>query len=454
MCVVVGAGSALVGAGGSGGGARRARARGQGPSSWHRTCIRAPLPPGALLPGPPLRSQPGWPLPALPCAAAACWGSVALGRCCQFPCPSPLRFPCYQLHPARTGASRERAARAGACEQPSPSHRSHRHADRAATPQPRSGNSPRYPPGRLQVPRQLHDGIWSPVRRASGALPSIPPPLRSRSRCPSAPPPRPPVVVVSPQYQFHCGAERHRCRARAASHDCTRDLVRDAAQRAARRSRPGRTRAACSRSSRAHARHAPLAGKSSILAGIIAVLGGNPNKGSHVAGGAKASSGLIRDGCDAAMVRLEVANGGLDPFYLDDDSAPNPLEVRARQWGAGAGGGSEGGDRGGRRGLRGGRQGRGVGGRPQSAGGQANRDAHLHSQPPEGGHCSPCEYPPPRWQVTLRLQRTTAQKTTSTYTIGSKTASVRKVRELADFFNFEVMPPSAPPPPHAMQEHA
>ena len=254
VCVVVGAGSALVGAGGSGGGARRARARGQGPSSWHRTCIRAPLPPGALLPGPPLRSQPGWPLPALPCAAAACWGSVALGRCCQFPCPSPLRFPCYQLHPARTGASRERAARAGACEQPSPSHRSHRHADRAATPQPRSGNSPRYPPGRLQVPRQLHDGIWSPVRRASGALPSIPPPLRSRSRCPSAPPPRPPVVVVSPQYQFHCGAERHRCRARAASHDCTRDLVRDAAQRAARRSRPGRTRAACSRSSRAHAR--------------------------------------------------------------------------------------------------------------------------------------------------------------------------------------------------------
>ena len=37
-------------------------------------------------------------------------------------------------------------------------------------------------------------------------------------------------------------------------------------------------------------------GKSSILAAVIAALGGNPNKHSNNAGGQKAGSGLVRDG--------------------------------------------------------------------------------------------------------------------------------------------------------------
>ena len=45
-------------------------------------------------------------------------------------------------------------------------------------------------------------------------------------------------------------------------------------------------------------------GKSSILAGIIAALGGNPNKHSSTAGGNRAGHGLVRDGAEAASVEV------------------------------------------------------------------------------------------------------------------------------------------------------
>ena len=68
-------------------------------------------------------------------------------------------------------------------------------------------------------------------------------------------------------------------------------------------------------------------GKSSILAAIMVALGGNPNKNSGTAGGAKAGSGLVRDGSSIASVDLAIANGGPDPFYVDDDRAPPTLVV-------------------------------------------------------------------------------------------------------------------------------
>ena len=45
-------------------------------------------------------------------------------------------------------------------------------------------------------------------------------------------------------------------------------------------------------------------GKSSILAGIIAALGGNPNKHSNQAGGSRAGHGLVRDGAEFASVEV------------------------------------------------------------------------------------------------------------------------------------------------------
>ena len=72
-------------------------------------------------------------------------------------------------------------------------------------------------------------------------------------------------------------------------------------------------------------------GKSSILAGIIAALGGNPNKHSNTAGGQKAGGGLVRDGSDWAKVELEIANAGPDPFHLDGAAgAPATLTVMLR----------------------------------------------------------------------------------------------------------------------------
>ena len=68
-------------------------------------------------------------------------------------------------------------------------------------------------------------------------------------------------------------------------------------------------------------------GKSSILAAIIAALGGNPNKHSTTAGGAKAGGGLIRDGSDWAQVDLEIANAGPDPFHPFHDGAGAPATL-------------------------------------------------------------------------------------------------------------------------------
>ncbi|EOD32259.1 hypothetical protein EMIHUDRAFT_462777 [Emiliania huxleyi CCMP1516] len=55
-------------------------------------------------------------------------------------------------------------------------------------------------------------------------------------------------------------------------------------------------------------------GKSAILAGVIQALGGNPNKHSGTAGGARAAQGLIQDGKDYASVVLVLYNGSDDPW--------------------------------------------------------------------------------------------------------------------------------------------
>ena len=119
-------------------------------------------------------------------------------------------------------------------------------------------------------------------------------------------------------------------------------------------------------------------GKSSILAAIIAVMGGNPNKHSGTAGGARAAGGLIRDGFDSAYVELTIANGGPDPFVLD-------------LCGAGSSGGAA----------------------------------------------------PEKLVVALRLSRNGAQphKTVSAYSINGRAVPLRTVRELADFYNYEVENP-------------
>ena len=55
-------------------------------------------------------------------------------------------------------------------------------------------------------------------------------------------------------------------------------------------------------------------GKSSVLAAIIAALGGNPNKFSGTAGGSKAGGGLIMEGKDYAKVELHLVNRGPDAY--------------------------------------------------------------------------------------------------------------------------------------------
>ena len=113
-------------------------------------------------------------------------------------------------------------------------------------------------------------------------------------------------------------------------------------------------------------------GKSSILAAVIAALGGNPNKHSNNAGGQKAGSGLVRDGSSWASVQLEIANGGPDPFYLDDDGSP----------------------------------------------------------------------PAPKLVISLRLNKNEATgRTTSAYSINGHATPLKKVRELAEFYNYEVENP-------------
>ena len=110
-------------------------------------------------------------------------------------------------------------------------------------------------------------------------------------------------------------------------------------------------------------------GKSSILAGIIAALGGNPNKHSGTAGGAKAAGSLVRDGAAWAQVELEIANGGPDPFALESGAAP------------------------------------------------------------------------PKLTVSLKLSKQDSGKTTQAYAINGTSVPARRVRELADFYNYEVENP-------------
>ena len=61
-------------------------------------------------------------------------------------------------------------------------------------------------------------------------------------------------------------------------------------------------------------------GKSSILAAIVVALGGNPNKHSDNAGGAKAAQGLIKDGQRYATAEIEIANGGYDMFTFQNET--------------------------------------------------------------------------------------------------------------------------------------
>ena len=117
-------------------------------------------------------------------------------------------------------------------------------------------------------------------------------------------------------------------------------------------------------------------GKSSILAAMIAALGGNPNKHSGTAGGAKSAGGLIRDGASYGLVELTIANGGPDPFTFEG-LAP-----------------------------------------PEAAG---------------------------ELTVTLRLTRSIQggnnNKISSAYSINGKSVPLRRIKELAEFYSYEVENP-------------
>ena len=71
-------------------------------------------------------------------------------------------------------------------------------------------------------------------------------------------------------------------------------------------------------------------GKSAILAAIIVALGGNPNKNSGTAKGAKAASGLVREGASTATVELVLANGGVDRFKIESGETPADLVLSWR----------------------------------------------------------------------------------------------------------------------------
>lgn len=69
-------------------------------------------------------------------------------------------------------------------------------------------------------------------------------------------------------------------------------------------------------------------GKSAILAGIIQALGGNPNKHSSTAGGAKAAQGLVQDGKDYSVIELVLHNGSEDPYIQPNRSSQSQLRAR------------------------------------------------------------------------------------------------------------------------------
>ena len=71
-------------------------------------------------------------------------------------------------------------------------------------------------------------------------------------------------------------------------------------------------------------------GKSSILSAIIVALGGNPNKHSATAGGAKATANLIKEGTSYSSIELTLANGAEDPHQLDNGEVPESLVIRWR----------------------------------------------------------------------------------------------------------------------------